>query len=106
MKFNQRRVVSAHFRKRLIASALMALLPLPAGVLAQDAAGGEKDNAEETKAQSSAVTLEGLVVTSRKKEELLQVTPITITAIGAAEMAERGVQDLNDISMAKTKATP
>ena len=100
MKFNQRLVVSAHFKKRLIASALMALMPLPTGVFAQDAAGGEEGKVDDKKSQSSAVTLEGLVVTSRKKEELLQVTPITITAIGAAEMAERGVQDLNDISAA------
>ena len=100
MKFNERRVVSAHFKKRLIASALMALMPLPTGVFAQDAAGGEEGKVDDKKSQSSAVTLEGLVVTSRKKEELLQVTPITITAIGAAEMAERGVQDLNDISAA------
>src|SRR5690606_3780318 len=69
------------------------LAALPAYVAAQEQDAGEQE-------EKAAVALDTVVVTARKTEELLQYTPVTITAMGKAELQERGVQDLYDISLA------
>lgn len=78
-------------RRTCLASAM--LVALPASVFAQG------QDAEDPESRS-AVALDTIVVTARKTEEVLQYTPVTITAIGKEELLERGVQDLFDVSLA------
>jgi len=42
--------------------------------------------------------LEEIVVTAQKREENLQDTPISIVAISAADLENRGINDINDLS--------
>ena len=49
-------------------------------------------------AQQDAGEIEEVVVTARKQEELIQDVPLTITAFTAAELSERGLADVMDIS--------
>lgn len=49
-------------------------------------------------AQESAGTLQEIVVTSRKVEEKLQDIPLSVAAFGAAELEERGMDDLFKVS--------
>jgi iron complex outermembrane recepter protein len=43
--------------------------------------------------------LEEIVVTARKSEERIQDVPLTITAFGARDIQERGIQDLYQVSL-------
>lgn len=49
---------------------------------------------------ASAQNLEELIVTARKTEEKLQETPLTVTALTARELEERGIEDLYEVSLA------
>ncbi|MYH33559.1 MAG: TonB-dependent receptor [Gammaproteobacteria bacterium] len=49
-------------------------------------------------AQQDAGEIEEVVVTARKQEERIQDVPLTITAFTAAELTERGLADVMDIS--------
>ena len=49
-------------------------------------------------AQQDAGEIEEVVVTARKQEERIQDVPLTITAFTTAEIAERGLADVMDIS--------
>jgi outer membrane receptor protein involved in Fe transport len=51
-------------------------------------------------ASSSAddLTLDEIVVTARKREESLQDVPVAVTAVTAASIAERNIQDLRDLA--------
>lgn len=91
MKSDGRSIHQALARRACLTSAL--LTALPAFALAQDQAAGEPEN-------KAAIALDTVVVTARKTEELLQYTPVTITAFGKEELQERGVQDLYDVSLA------
>lgn len=86
-----------------LTAALAALsVALPAAAFAQsDAAADEAAEAPapSTQAQRRG-TVEEIVVTARKTEERLIDTPISISAFGAVELQERGVNDLFDISVA------
>jgi len=46
----------------------------------------------------ASAQLEEVVVTARKREEKLQVTPVSITAFTAKQLEEPGLQDLTDVS--------
>ncbi len=46
---------------------------------------------------AQSVTLEEVVVTAQKREQTLQDTPIAITAFGAHELEQRGIQDITDL---------
>lgn len=46
---------------------------------------------------AAAQQLDEIIVTAQKKEENLQSVPMAITAISAAQIAEDGIRDLNDI---------
>lgn len=80
-------------RRACLTSALLAAFP--AFALAQ-----EQGQETEDPDSRTAVALDAVVVTARKTEELLQYTPVTITALGKQELLERGVQDLLDVSLA------
>ena len=49
-------------------------------------------------AQQDAGEIEEVVVTARKQEERIQDVPLTISAFTAAEISERGLSDVMDIS--------
>lgn len=49
---------------------------------------------------ASADTVEEIIVTARKTEEKLQETPLTISALTAKDLAERGIDDLYEVSLA------
>lgn len=53
-------------------------------------------------AQSTATTLEEIVVTAQRREQNLQEVPTAITAYSAVELEQRGIQTLVDIE----KSTP
>ena len=49
-------------------------------------------------AQSSGAILEEIVVTARKREESLQDTPLAVTAFGAADLEQRNIGGISEIS--------
>lgn len=55
-------------------------------------------SAQGSAAQSDALVLEEIVVTARKREESLQDVPVAVTAVTAASIAERNIQDLRDLA--------
>ncbi|MDX2277346.1 MAG: TonB-dependent receptor [Hyphomonadaceae bacterium] len=69
-------------------AALLVSLGAPNAVYAQPAG--------ETEAQSDG--LNEIVVTARRREELLQQTPVSITALDAQALVERSVDDLRDVA--------
>ena len=70
---------------RLLLSALvLGLSGTPATVLAQESS-------------ATASLLDEVIVTARKREESLQDTPLSITAITSREIQNQGVSDLRDI---------
>ncbi|MBV6415997.1 MAG: Pesticin receptor [Steroidobacteraceae bacterium] len=48
--------------------------------------------------QPKAVALEEVVVTAQKREEKLQEVPLSITAVGAAELETRGIRNVLDLN--------
>ena len=52
-------------------------------------------------AQKTGATLDEVVVTARRREEMVQDVPISISALSGEALAREGVQNINDIS-AKT----
>jgi iron complex outermembrane receptor protein len=80
------------FRKSSSIPALIAGLVL----------GGQSAVAAETPASNSAVTakenlIEEVVVTARRREESLQVVPISVTAISGEALASKGVTNAFDL---------
>ena len=51
-----------------------------------------------TPSENNDATLEEVVVTAQRRNENLQNVPITITAIGGAALAARGVEDTQDLA--------
>lgn len=49
---------------------------------------------------AATLALEEVVITAQKREESLQQTPISITALGAEELQNRGIQSLVDLRTA------
>ncbi|MBV6418622.1 MAG: TonB-dependent receptor [Steroidobacteraceae bacterium] len=60
------------------------------------AVGQEADASRAT--APKAVALEEIVVTAQRREEKLQEVPLSITAIGADDLAARGIRDVLDLS--------
>jgi iron complex outermembrane receptor protein len=79
--------------KKLIVR-LAALCWMVGAVYAQEGAGGAEEKLGSRRASRS---LEEIVVTARKREELLEDTPISVTALGAVELRDAGVTRLDDI---------
>jgi iron complex outermembrane recepter protein len=49
-------------------------------------------------AQNTALQLEEIIVTARKREESVQDVPVAVTALGAAELQRSSIRDLRDIT--------
>ena len=56
-------------------------------------------------AQGEGLALEEIVVNARRVEEKLQDVPLAITALTAADLASRGVEELQDLQRAGTSST-
>ncbi len=72
-----------------LVAAIMSMSAIP--VLAQD--GGGQDTKDEAK------TLDTIVVTAQKREELLQDVPIVVTALSQEALQDAGVRDVKDLQM-------
>ncbi len=48
-------------------------------------------------ATSSALAIEEVIVTARRKEENLQVVPVSVTAISGKALEERGIVNLTSL---------
>jgi iron complex outermembrane receptor protein len=71
------------------ASAALAAAVAPAGAQGSDATSSASRREQKT--------LEEIVVTARKREERLEDTPVSVTALGAAELRDAGVQRVDDL---------
>jgi iron complex outermembrane recepter protein len=49
-------------------------------------------------AQNTALQLEEIIVTARKREESIQEVPVAVTALSAAELQRSSIRDLRDIT--------
>ena len=81
--------------------AIATLLALPAALPAAEPAAAAPADApatDKTKKQEDAMSLEGITVTARRREETLQDVPIAVTALSAATLEARNVQSLNDLA--------
>jgi outer membrane receptor protein involved in Fe transport len=77
--------------------ALFVSLAGPTAANAQDT-GTAARTAAETDTDDEA-RVEDIIVTARKREESLQSTPISVTAVTSQELVERGLRDISDIAL-------
>ena len=75
-----------------IAAVLAAALAFPALALAQD------NDESEDKPEAQEPRLERIQVTARKREETLQDAPVAVSAFGAADIAARGLNNIDDLA--------
>jgi iron complex outermembrane receptor protein len=73
-------------RAALVAGASLCALGFAAPALAQDAAPQAEDGVGE------------IIVTAQRREQRLQETPLSITALGAESLSQRGIDNLGDVS--------
>jgi outer membrane receptor protein involved in Fe transport len=67
---------------------------------AQEGAGeAETDPANADQTDAGAPRVGEIIVTARKREERLQRAPISVTAVTAQELAERGIRDISEIAL-------
>jgi outer membrane receptor protein involved in Fe transport len=59
---------------------------------------GQPTLAQSNSAEARGPTLEEVVVTARKREESLQDVPLPVTALSAADIANRQVTSLDDVA--------
>ncbi len=76
------------FKRRFLALACLPAFALSAPVHAQDSAAGNQ-----------ALSLDQMVVTTRKRAEVLQDVPVAITAFSSEEIKDANIQDLEDIAL-------
>jgi outer membrane receptor protein involved in Fe transport len=84
-----------YFPTALLASAVSAIAALPTGAWAQDvnsATGMATDGAARS-------TLDEIVVTARKKSEVLQAVPMSVSALDAEQLKDKGISSLDDLSV-------
>lgn len=74
-------------RHALLCLASSLALSAPHAVMAQDSA-----------ARTTAFSIEEVLVTARKREERLQDTPVSVTAVTAAELANRFLKDISNVA--------
>lgn len=80
------------------AKGLLSLLASFLGASGAAAQGGEASGADNR-------TLEEIIVTAQRRAESITDVPMTISAIGNAELRERGIADLLDLSFAVPELT-
>lgn len=76
----------------LLATSILALVACSAGGVAQAQEAGEAT------AQAGGGQLAEIIVTARKQSESLIDVPVAVSAVGGAELAKTGVNDLNRIA--------
>src|SRR5689334_18474421 len=69
-----------------------ALMPLFSPAHAQDASPAESETAEEAPNAGNDI-----VVTARRREELLQEVPVAVTAFTGEDLEKRGINDITDL---------
>ena len=60
---------------------------------------GQTAAAQSGSADRAGLALEEIVVTARKREEALQDVPLTVTAVGAAQIEELGIKDSRELAL-------
>lgn len=98
----KRRASTPRHRFALIAATVAAQLAAAQLVLAQDAGGRGSLGTEQ---QAGAPQLSEIIVTARRTEENLQTTPISITALSAADITQHGFTSVVDIAKAAPSVT-
>ncbi len=78
--------------------AIAGLLALSAGHAAPIAADADPAAAADAPKQGDSASLETITVTARRREETLQDVPIAVTALSAATLEARNVQNLGDLA--------
>jgi outer membrane receptor protein involved in Fe transport len=86
--------------KHLLRGFYRALIVSLAGATAANAqeTGGTASTSAEAEADEGE-RVEDIIVTARKREESLQSTPISVTAVTSQELVERGLRDISDIAL-------
>ena len=89
--------ISRHYRTTLMGCTATGALVLSLGALSP--ALGQTETAQAPAAQNAANTtgIEEIVVTARRKEEKQQDVPVSVTALGAADLAAESVNTANDV---------
>ncbi len=85
-------------RTALFRSAAPTILVAAAALLAPGVALAQAAESSSVQVNSGATEMSELVVTARKRSETLLETPLAITAMSAAAMDQRGVDDLLDVA--------
>ncbi len=80
---------------------VLALALFSAGAMAQEAAEAPAEVGQ-SENRAPSPKLEEIIVTAQKREERLQDVPVSVVAVGVAEIEDRGLETLEDI----TKAVP
>jgi iron complex outermembrane receptor protein len=83
-----------HRLRTLAAGVSFAALVMTAPALAQDAAAGEA--APTAQAEDEGVA--DIIVTAQRREQRLQDAPVSVTALSADALVDRGIDNLGDIS--------
>src|ERR1700744_5108793 len=82
-----------------IRSALLLACCAPAVVLATDAAAvAAADTATDASVPADTAGLQEVTVTATRREQSLSKVPISITAMTAADMEDRGIKDIADLA--------
>ena len=89
--------------KRTMAYWMWAMVLTVPGAVAKETTPGAAD-AEETRGRS-AVQLDKVVVTARRRDEALQDVPVSVTALDADELQTRGADDLGALGAATPNLT-
>jgi iron complex outermembrane receptor protein len=83
-------------------SSLVAMAAMSCAAAAQDATPAVKTN---DAGKATPVQLDAIVVTARRRDEVLQQVPMSVTALDAMELETRGAQDLGDLGAAVPNVT-
>ena len=77
-------------------------LALAIGVAALGAMNGPGAAAQDGAAPSAQGQIEEIMITARRREENLQVVPVSVTAFSARDIQELGVTDISHLSQMTT----
>lgn len=92
-------ISSARRREGEVHNNTKAMLLAGAGMLAVASGPGEAF-AQDAAVATQATTVDEILVTAQKRTETVQSVPASISAIGGEELAERGINNVNDLQFA------